>query len=152
MMGLFSRTAGARMTIAQISVHIHGLAVVLSLIGFILRGIWMLKDSPRLKARWVKITPHIVDTVLLVSALIASYLMFWRYGANPDYVTVMIVGLIVYIVLGLFALRLGKTKAIRASAWVLAIAVFLYISAAGTLKTTTPFLSAPTTAASVSTR
>ena len=140
------------MTIAQISVHIHGLAVVLSLIGFILRGIWMLKDSPRLKARWVKITPHIVDTVLLVSALIASYLMFWRYGVNPDYVTVMIVGLIVYIVLGLFALRLGKTKAIRASAWVLAIAGFLYISAAGTLKTATPFLSATTTAASVSAR
>ncbi|MDD4966696.1 SirB2 family protein [Halothiobacillus sp.] len=140
------------MTIAQLSVHIHGLAVVLSLIGFILRGIWMLQDSPRLKARWVRITPHIVDTVLLLSALIASYLMFWRYGVNPDYVTVMIVGLIVYIVLGLFALRLGKTKAIRASAWVLAIAVFLYISAAGALKTATPFLSAPAPAASVSVR
>lgn len=138
------------MTIAQISVHIHGLAVVLSLIGFILRGIWMLKDSPRLKARWVKITPHIVDTVLLVSALIASYLLFWRHGVNPDFVTVMMVGLVAYIVLGLIALRLGKTKAIRGSAWVLAIVLFLYISAAGAMKTATPFISSPTTAASES--
>lgn len=129
------------MTTAQISVHIHGLAVVLSLIGFILRGIWMLQDSPRLKARWVRITPHIVDTILLLSALIASYLMFWRYGVNPDYVTVMIVGLVVYIILGLFALRLGKTKAVRGSAWVLAIVVFLYVSAAGAMKTATPFMS-----------
>ncbi len=131
------------MSTAQIFVHIHGLAVVLSLIGFILRGIWMLGDSPRLKAKWVKITPHVVDTILLLSALVASYLLFWRYGANPSYVTVMIVGLVVYIGLGLVALRLGKTKAIRASAWVLAILVFVYISAAGAMKTPTPFM--PTT-------
>ena len=130
------------MTTAQIFVHIHGLAVVLSLIGFITRGIWMLKDSPRLKAKWVKITPHVIDTVLLLSALVASYLLFWQYGANPAYVTVMIVGLVVYIGLGLVALRLGKTKAVRASAWVLAIIVFLYISAAGAMKTPTPFTSA----------
>ncbi|WP_407276080.1 SirB2 family protein [Halothiobacillus sp. DCM-1] len=127
------------MNTAQIFVHIHGLAVVLSLLGFITRGIWMLGDSPRLQAKWVKITPHIVDTILLLSALVASYLLFWRYGANPAYVTVMIVGLVVYIGLGLVALRLGKTKAIRASAWVLAILVFLYISAAGAMKTPTPF-------------
>lgn len=133
------------MNTAQIFVHIHGLAVVLSLLGFIVRGIWMLRDSPRLKAKWVKITPHIVDTVLLLSALVASYLLFWRYGANPAYVTVMIVGLVVYIGLGLVALRLGKTKAIRASAWVLAILVFLYISAAGGMKTPNPF--APSTTA-----
>lgn len=128
------------MTTAQISVHIHGLAVLLSLILFVTRGIWMLQESPKLKARWVKISPHIIDTVLLVSALIASYLMFWRYGVNPAYVTVKIVGLLVYIGIGLFALRLGKTKAIRASAFALAVLVFLYISAVGIMKTPTPFM------------
>lgn len=131
------------MTIAQISVHVHGLTVLLSLVGFILRGIWMLKSSPMLQARWVKITPHVVDTLLLVSGVLAAYLMFWRHGVNPDYVTVMIVGLLVYIVLGLFALKLGKTKAVRASAWVAAIVLFLYISAAGGMKTATPFMAAP---------
>ncbi|HQT43324.1 MAG TPA: SirB2 family protein [Halothiobacillus sp.] len=130
------------MTIAQLSVHIHGLAVLLSLIGFVTRGIWMLQDSARLKARWVKITPHIVDTILLLSALVASYLMFWRGGVNPNYVTVMMVGLLAYIGIGLVALRLGKTKAIRGSAWVLAIVLFLYISAVGILKTPTPFFTA----------
>ncbi|MDA3878249.1 MAG: SirB2 family protein [Halothiobacillus sp.] len=135
------------MTIAQISVHVHALAVLLSLIGFVLRGIWMLKDSPRLKARWVKITPHVVDTVLLLSGVAAAYLMFWRHGVNPDYVTVMIVGLLAYIVLGLFALKLGKTKAVRSSAWVAAIVLFLYISAAGGMKTATPFMAAPSAVA-----
>lgn len=138
------------MNIAQISVHTHGLFVILSLIGFIVRGIWMLNDSPRLKARWVKISPHIVDTILLLSGLLAAYLLFWRYGTNPDYVTVMIVGLFVYIALGLVALRLGKTKAVRGSAWVLAIVVFLYISAAGAMKTATPFVKASTSTTSVS--
>ncbi|MGC8697228.1 MAG: SirB2 family protein [Halothiobacillus sp.] len=128
------------MSAAQLSYQIHGLAVLLSLILFVTRGIWMLQESPMLKARWVKISPHIIDTVLLVSALIASYLMFWRYGVNPNYVTVMMVGLLVYIAIGLVALRLGKTKAIRASAFVLAVLVFLYLSAVGIMKTPTPFL------------
>ena len=107
----------------------------------------MLKDSPRLKARWVKITPHVVDTVLLLSGVVAAYLMFWRHGVNPDYVTVMIVGLLAYIVLGLFALKLGKTKAVRSSAWVAAIVLFLYISAAGGMKTATPFMAVPSAVA-----
>lgn len=139
------------MTIAQITVHIHGLAVLLSLIGFVLRGLWMLTDSIRLKARWVKITPHVIDTILLLSGVVAAYLMFWRHGVNPDYVTVMIVGLVVYIVLGLFALKLGKTKAVRGSAWVAAIVLYLYIAAAGGMKTATPFMSTPVPAPAVQT-
>jgi len=122
---------------AQLSfwTHLHGLAAVLSLTGFVIRGIWMFAGSPMLKKKWVKITPHVVDTVLLVSALVAAWLLFWGNGVHPNFLTVKIVGLIVYIGLGLMALRFGKTRGMRASAWVLAILVFLYVAAVGVANT-----------------
>ncbi|HHO70102.1 MAG TPA: regulator SirB [Halothiobacillus sp.] len=135
------------MATAKIFVHIHALTVVLSLIGFVLRGIWMLKDSPMLKAKWVRITPHMVDTLLLVSALIAAYLLYWQYGVHPDFLTVKTIGTLVYIGLGFVALRFGKTKAIRASAWALAIVLFLYLMTVSSTKSAMPFTAhAPPTA------
>lgn len=123
------------MSTAKLLIHVHALAVLLSLAGFVLRGIWMMRDSTMLKARWVKITPHVVDTILLLSALGAAWVLFWQHGAHPTFLTVKIVGLVGYIVLGLIALRLGKTKAVRASAWVLAIVLFLYVAAIGVYHT-----------------
>ncbi|MFW5954786.1 MAG: SirB2 family protein [Guyparkeria sp.] len=120
---------------ASFWIHLHALAVVLSLTGFVIRGIWMLADSPMLRKKWVKITPHVVDTVLLVSALAAAWLLFWSNGSHPSFITVKIVGLIVYIGLGLVAMRFGRTRGLRASAWVLAILVFLYVAAVGVANT-----------------
>ena len=125
---------------ASFWIHLHALAVVLSLTGFVIRGIWMLADSPMLRKKWVKITPHVVDTVLLVSALVAAWLLFWQHGVHPSFITVKIVGLIVYIGLGLVALRFGRTRGLRASAWVLAILVFLYVAAVGAAHTHTQLM------------
>ncbi len=122
---------------AQVSfwIHLHALAAVLSLSGFVVRGIWMFAGWSMLKKKWVKITPHVFDTVLLLSALVAAWLLFWGNGVHPDFLTVKIVGLIVYIGLGLVAMRFGKTRGLRASAWVLAILVFLYVAAVGVANT-----------------
>ena len=49
--------------------HIHLLTVAISLGFFVLRGVWMLSGSALLQKKWVKILPHIVDTLLLVSAI-----------------------------------------------------------------------------------
>ena len=49
--------------------YVHVISVVLSLTGFFLRGILMMRDSPLLAARWIRVVPHINDTVLLLAAL-----------------------------------------------------------------------------------
>ncbi|MFA7522213.1 MAG: SirB2 family protein [Halothiobacillaceae bacterium] len=123
------------MSQASFWIHLHALAVVLSLLGFIVRGGWMLAGSSMLTRKWVRITPHVVDTVLLVSALVAAWLLFWRHGVHPQFLTVKIVGLVVYIGLGLVALRFGRSRGMRASAWILAILVFLYVAAVGVVNT-----------------
>ena len=120
-------------------IHLHGLFVILSLVLFSLRGYWMLRECPALQARWVKIAPHIVDTMLLLTALWAAWLMFWSHGTHPAFITVKIIGLIVYIGLGLVALKLGKTKAIRLAAFIAALAVYAYLMAVGVTMRIVPF-------------
>ena len=49
------------------AVHIGAAALSISL--FVLRGAWMLHAPERLRQRWVRIVPHVIDTVLLASPL-----------------------------------------------------------------------------------
>lgn len=106
--------------------YIHITCAVLSGSLFLLRGYWMLVESDRLQRRWVKVVPHIVDTLLLTSALI---MVFWsgQYPFVQLWLTAKVIALIVYIALGTIALKRGKTKAVRSGALLAAIVTFAYI-------------------------
>lgn len=106
--------------------HIHVTAVVLSGLGFCLRGCWMLLQSPRLQARWVKVAPHIVDTLLLSSA-IAMAVMSGQYPFAQSWLTAKFFGLVAYILCGTMALKRGRTRRTRAAFFVLALLSFAYI-------------------------
>lgn len=105
---------------------IHQSAVVLSLTGFLARGLGMLGDAAWIRARAARTLPHVVDTVLLASALG----LVWMLRVSPfvvPWLAAKLVGLIVYIVLGSIALKRGQTKRVRALAWVAALLTFGYI-------------------------
>ena len=106
--------------------HLHLTTVVLSFALFTLRGLWMLTDSPQLQRRWVRIVPHLIDTVLLASA-IGLTLILQHYPFVNGWLTAKVLVLIAYIILGSIALKRGPTKAIRATAWVAALTTFGYI-------------------------
>jgi uncharacterized membrane protein SirB2 len=107
---------------------IHVASALLSISGFVLRGIWMLQGSPLLKARATRILPHIVDTLLLGSA-IALALRISQYPFVHAWLTAKVLGLLVYIVLGSIALKYGRSRRVRALSYGLALSVFLYIVA-----------------------
>jgi uncharacterized membrane protein SirB2 len=108
--------------------HLHITFAVLSGSFFVLRGLWMLLDAPLLRRRWVKVVPHVVDTLLLASALV---LVFWsgQYPFVQAWLTAKVLALIAYIVLGAIALKRGKTKGVRTFALFAALATFAYIVA-----------------------
>jgi uncharacterized membrane protein SirB2 len=106
---------------------IHVASVVLSLTGFFLRGILMIRASPLLGAGWVKVLPHVNDTVLLVAALSLAALS-GQYPFVVDWVTAKVLGLIAYIMLGAVALRGGAPRQIRIACWIAAMAVFAWIA------------------------
>jgi len=106
--------------------HIHLTCAAISIALFFLRGIWSLNGSPIMRQRWVKIVPHFVDTLLLASALGLAYTI-GQYPFVDAWLTAKFFALLLYIGLGSVALKHGKTKAIRLSAWLAALAIFAYI-------------------------
>ena len=107
--------------------NIHMSAAVLTLSGFILRGIWMMRGSELLQHRATKIAPHIIDTLFLLSGVA----LVWLLGLNvieQTWLLAKFTGLIVYIVLGTIAIKRGPTLQIRCLAFVAALAVFAYIA------------------------
>jgi uncharacterized membrane protein SirB2 len=103
--------------------HLHMLFITLSLGLFLIRGGLMLADSARLQQRFFRIAPHIIDTVLLISAISLAMM----YPGPKAWLGAKVVGLLVYIVLGTIALKRGKTKTIRACALVASVLTFAYI-------------------------
>ncbi|MDO6563657.1 SirB2 family protein [Amphritea sp. 1_MG-2023] len=106
--------------------HTHITFAVLSILLFSLRGFWMLTTPEKLQRRWVKIVPHIIDTLLLLSA-IALTVSINQYPFTHDWLTAKLLGLIAYIVLGTIALKRGKTRNIRLLALLMALTCVAYI-------------------------
>lgn len=115
----------------------HVACVALSYAGFVVRGVWMMQGSPLLARRWVRIAPHVVDTLLLVSAIGLAVLLRLNPMAQP-WLAAKIVALVLYIVLGTIALKRGPTRAIRIGAWIAAQLVFLYIVAVALTRSALP--------------
>jgi len=97
----------------------------------------MLRESSMLRLRWVRTVPHIVDTLLLASALTMA-VWIGQYPFVQGWLTAKFVALVLYVGLGTVALRMGKTKAVRA-AFFGALAVFAYIVSVAVTKQVVPF-------------
>jgi len=106
--------------------HLHVTCVVLSIGGFLLRGALMLADSPWRHARWLRIVPHVNDALLLAAALTLTALV-GQYPFVDAWLSAKVFGLIAYIILGSVALKAGRTRAQRTTAWLAAVAVFGYV-------------------------
>lgn len=104
---------------------IHVGAVGLSAFGFVVRYALIALDRMPQRATW-RTAPHVVDTVLLASALGLVWLAGWRPLEVP-WLEAKIVGLVVYIVAGTFALKRGRSRAIRATAFAIALGTLAWI-------------------------
>ncbi len=102
---------------------VHVVSVAFSLAGFFLRGLLLARGSPLMNRRWIRVLPHLNDTVLLAAAL-SLVLMSGQYPFVDGWLTAKVLGLTVYIILGSLALRAGSTPKIRIAAWLAALVVF----------------------------
>jgi len=105
---------------------VHQAAVALSLAGFFARGAGTLAGATWARGRIARSLPHVVDTVLLISAVTLAWIARLNPLATP-WLTAKIVGLLVYIALGMAALHPGLPRRTRATAWAAALLVFAYI-------------------------
>lgn len=116
--------------------QLHLATIAVSLALFVLRGAWMMAGSSRLQARWVRIVPHVNDTLLLASG-IGLAVLIQQYPLVHGWLTAKLFALILYIALGTVALKRGRTQGQRIAAWLAALAVFGYMVAVA--RTHAPF-------------
>lgn len=106
--------------------HLHMTTAGLSLALFVLRAWWSVRESPLLQRRWVRVVPHLNDTLLLVfGVLLMVMLRLWPQH-NP-WLAAKLIALVLYIGLGTLAIKRGRTPALRSLAAVAAVVTFLYM-------------------------
>lgn len=89
--------------------HLHMTLAVISISLFTLRFIWLLANSPKLQAKWVKISPHIVDTLLLTFGVVMAV----QYHINPVeqlWLAEKLLAVVAYMFTGYFTLKLAKNR------------------------------------------
>jgi uncharacterized membrane protein SirB2 len=118
--------------------HVHVACAMLSGSLFLLRGVWMLRDSALLRARWVRIAPHVIDTLLLASAVTLA-LRSGQFPSVQPWLTAKLIALCVYIALGTVALKRGRTKTVRTVAFFAALTTFAYIVSVAITRHPFPF-------------
>ncbi|MHA7917333.1 SirB2 family protein [Alloalcanivorax xenomutans] len=106
--------------------QLHMTLAALSLGLFVLRAGWSVAGSPMLRRRWVRVTPHIVDTLLLTFGVTLMILLrAWPH--QTPWLAAKLLALLVYIGLGTMAIKRGTTPARRAGYALAAVVVFLYM-------------------------
>jgi uncharacterized membrane protein SirB2 len=105
---------------------VHIAAVIASGLLFLIRG-----GAAQLGASWAMAAPlrylsYSIDTVLLTAALMLATILH-QYPFVHGWLTAKVLLLVCYVVLGSFALKRGRTRAVRTSCWIAALLVYLYI-------------------------
>lgn len=94
--------------------HLHLTTIAISVTLLVLRFIGSMLHAAVMQKRWVKIVPHINDTILLLTGVgLIAVTGFYPFTPHSAWLTEKLLGVVIYILLGFVALREGKNKAIR---------------------------------------
>ena len=106
--------------------YLHMSCAFVSIAGFFTRGLWMITASPLSHHRLTRVLPHLVDTLLLASAI--GMLLIWRVSPlAQDWLLAKVLALLLYIALGMVAFRFASSVRGKVVAWLAALATAGYI-------------------------
>ncbi len=105
---------------------VHIVAVLCSGSLFFVRGLMLLNDKKIAMSAAVRYLSYIIDTVLLTAALMLATMLPSALFAN-GWLLEKIFLLVVYVVLGSFALKRGRNKKSRTWFFIAAVSVFAFM-------------------------
>jgi uncharacterized membrane protein SirB2 len=117
---------------------LHVTCAALSISGFLARGWLKFKAPQHLQKRWIRIGPHIIDSLLLASAIVLVF-QTRQYPFVSAWVTAKLLMLLVYIGFGLLTLRFARTRGQTLGGLVGACLSFSYIIAVALTRQPWPF-------------
>ncbi|MCO4322388.1 SirB2 family protein [Aliidiomarina quisquiliarum] len=107
---------------------VHVISIHISITLFIIRFFMDDQGQHVWRSRPWKMVPHINDTLLLASAIGLLYITGWQIFVH-FWITVKVALVVVYIILGWFALRINLARGYRWVAFIMALGVFVLIYA-----------------------
>jgi uncharacterized membrane protein SirB2 len=112
--------------------YTHIVCAAASFALFFIRGIWAIRAYPSVQEPWAKALPHVIDGLLVLSAISMLYVSFptaWGGAWMP----VKLVLIVVYVGMVAFVLRFAKSRAVRGILWFAALILYLYITSIAVL-------------------
>ena len=113
--------------------HLHMALALVTLISFCIRSYWAFTGSILLNNKIVKVLPHIIDTIFLLSA-ICLMIILHQCPVIHAWLTAKLIGLLAYIMFGVLAIKKAKTNLQRFVYFSLATACFIYTGAVAITK------------------
>ena len=101
--------------------HLHMTLAVISISLFTLRFVWLMLNSAQLNRKWVKVTPHIIDTLLFV----VGVMMAVKLVINPLeqlWLAEKLLAVVAYIFTGIYTLKFARNRSMQ---------IFGYLGAMG---------------------
>ncbi|USH01777.1 SirB2 family protein [Grimontia kaedaensis] len=109
--------------------HTHLMFIALSVILFIIRFAWRMMDSKMLEKKWVKVVPHVIDTILLGTGVALIFVTgFYPFTPQGMWMTEKLTCVLAYIALAFVAMKYSQGTMFRlfaffgALGWVFAAA------------------------------
>ncbi|MEX0421967.1 SirB2 family protein [Spiribacter pallidus] len=119
--------------------HLHTTVVTLSLLLFVLRFGLVTAGSDLASRKWLRITPHAINTLLLVTAFGVAW-AGWNYPAVlHGWINAKVLGLIAYIALGVLAFKTERSLGARVGYFIGALVIYGYLVAVALAKSAWPF-------------
>jgi uncharacterized membrane protein SirB2 len=106
--------------------QVHVSFALVSIIGFMLRWNWSIRGSRLAQLRSTKTVPHIIDTLFLATGVALTFTIN-QFPLSSHWLTAKVTGLLVYIVLGLFAMSGKVSRPWRVTAFLAAISTYAWI-------------------------
>jgi uncharacterized membrane protein SirB2 len=115
---------------------LHVALAYLTVTGFVMRAVWALQGSALREEKWVRIAPHVVDTLLLVLGLVMAF----QLGVSPlsGWLGAKLLGLFAYIGFGVLTMRASR-RSLQVLGLIGALASVGYIFVVAYMRDPIPF-------------
>jgi len=117
--------------------NLHILTAVFSVLMFSMRFL-LIREPAGLRRRWIRVLPHLNDTLLLTFAILLCIATHQAPLVTP-WLTEKVLVVILYILAGLFAVKWAKSRRGQVTWFIIALILFAYTASIAVSKSTLIF-------------
>lgn len=119
---------------------LHLSTVALSITFFCIRTYWLLTQPKILERRPIKRLPHVIDSILLISAFAMIYVGDISVDSSNPWIITKIIAICLYIIMGIYIFRIAKSKIQIYIALCFVMLIYYYIIQTAITKNIIPFI------------